>query len=177
MWRGNDVIQLQQSYNNTKGLTESVSIAELVEDAIRISTSALTRDNVQVKRELADLPPILLDRHKVLQILTNLISNAKYALSESGRDDKILTIRLKEPEGGRIRIEVCDNGVGIAEENLTRIFENGFTTRKDGYGFGLHSVALAAREMNGSISVHSDGLGKGAIFKIELPFEKQEAAK
>ena len=172
-----DVIQLQQSYNKTKGLTESVSIAELVEDAIRISTNALTRDNVQVKRELADLPLILLDRHKVLQILTNLISNAKYALSESNRDDKMLVIRVKEPEGGQIRIEVCDNGMGIAKRNLTRIFEHGFTTNKNGHGFGLHSAALAASEMDGSLSVHSDGRGKGAAFTIELPFKIQEAAK
>ena len=172
-----DIIQLQQSYGKAKGLTESVFIAELVEDAIRISTNALTRDNVQVKRELADLPAILLDRHKVLQILTNLISNAKYALSESNRDDKMLVIRAKEPEGGQIRIEVCDNGMGIAKKNLTRIFEHGFTTNKNGHGFGLHSAALAASEMDGSLSVHSDGRGKGAVFTIELPFKIQEAAK
>ncbi len=172
-----DVIQLQQSYNKTKGLTESVSIAELVEDAIRISTDARMRDNLQVKRELPDLPSILLDRHKVLQILTNLISNAKYALSKSNRDDKILVIRVKEPEGGKIRIEVCDNGMGIAKGNLTRIFEHGFTTNKNGHGFGLHSAALATSEMDGSLSVHSDGRGKGAVFTIELPFKTQEAAK
>lgn len=172
-----DIIQLQQSYGKAKGLTESVSIAELVEDAIRISTDALTRDNVQVKRELADLPPILLDRHKVLQILTNLISNAKYALSKSSRDDKILAIRMKEPEGGQIRIEVCDNGIGIAKRNLTRIFKYKFTTSEDGHGFGLHSAALAASEMDGSLSVHSDGRGKGAVFTVELPFKIQEAAK
>jgi len=172
-----DIIQLQQSYGKAKGLVESVSIAELVEDSIRINIDALTRDNVQVKRELADLPPILLDRHKVLQILTNLISNAKYALSKSNRDDKILAIRVKEPEAGQIRIEVCDNGIGIAKRNLTRIFEHGFTTNKKGHGFGLHSAALAASEMNGSLSAHSDGRGKGAVFTVELPFKVQEAAK
>ncbi|MBA7620422.1 Sensor protein kinase WalK [subsurface metagenome] len=172
-----DIIQLQQSYGKAKGLTESVSIAELVEDAIRMSTNAVTRDNVQVKRELADLPPILLDRHKILQILTNLISNAKYALSKSSRDDKILAIRMKEPEGGQIRIEVCDNGIGIAKRNLTRIFKYKFTTSEDGHGFGLHSAALAVSEMDGSLSVHSDGRGKGAVFTIELPFKIQEAAK
>jgi len=172
-----DIIQLQQSYSKTKGLTESVAIAELVEDAIRINTDALTRHSVQVKREFVDMPTLLLDRHKVLQILTNLISNAKYALSKSNQDDKTIVIRVKEPEDGQIRIEVCDNGIGIAKRNLTRIFEHGFTTSKDGHGFGLHSAALAANEMNGSLNAHSDGRGKGAVFTIELPFKTQETAK
>jgi len=172
-----DIIQLQQSYGKARGMVESVSIAELVEDAIRINIDALTRDNVQIKRELAELPPILLDRHRVLQILTNLISNAKYALSKSNRNDKILAIRVREPEAGQIRIEVCDNGIGIAKSNLTRIFEHGFTTNKKGHGFGLHSAALAAGEMDGSLSADSDGRGKGAVFTIELPFKIQEAAK
>jgi C4-dicarboxylate-specific signal transduction histidine kinase len=172
-----EVIQLQQSYSKTKGLTESVSVADLVEDAIRINADALAQHNVQIRRELVDLPPILLDRHKVLQILTNMISNAKYALSKSNRDNKILMICVKEPEGGRIRIEVRDNGMGIARENLTRIFEHGFTTSKNGHGFGLHSAALAASEMNGSISVQSDGCDKGAVFTIELPFKTQETTK
>jgi len=132
---------------------------------------------VEVKREFEDLPPVLLDHHKILQILTNLISNAKYALSDSGRDDKILTICVREPQGGHFRIEVHDNGIGITEENLTRIFEHGFTTKKHGYGFGLHSAAIAANEMNGSLTAHSNGPGKGTAFILELPFQTQEIAK
>jgi len=172
-----EIIRLQQSYSKTTGLVESASIAEIIEDAIRINTEALNRHGVEVKREFADLPPVLLDHHKVLQILTNLISNAKYALSDSGRDDKILTICVTEPQGGHFRIEVHDNGVGITEENLTRIFEHGFTTKKHGYGFGLHSAAIAAKEMNGSLTAHSNGPGKGTAFTLELPFQTQEAVK
>lgn len=172
-----DIIQLQQSHSKTKGLIEPVSIAELVEDAIKINADSLTQFHVEVRREISHIPSVLLDRHKVLQMLTNLISNANYALSKSERDDRTLTIRVKEPEGGYIRIEVCDNGVGIAKEDLKRIFELGFTTKKKGHGFGLHSTALAANEMNGSIIFHSDGPGKGAVFTIELPFNTQEAKK
>ncbi len=172
-----DIIQLQQSYSKTTNMIESASVAELVEDAIRINAEALTRHGVEVKREFADLPPVLLNRHKVLQILTNLIGNAKYALSDSGRDDKILTICVTKPQGGHFRIEVHDNGVGISEENLTRIFEHGFTTKKHGYGFGLHSAALTAKEMNGSLTAYSDGHGKGTVFILELPFQTQEIAK
>jgi len=172
-----EIIQLQQSYSKTTSMVEPASVVELVEDAIRINAEALTRHGVEVKREFADLPPALLDHHKILQILTNLISNAKYALSDSGRDDKILTICVTEPQGGHFRIEVHDNGVGITEENLTRIFEHGFTTKKHGYGFGLHSAAIVAKEMNGSLTAHSDGHGKGTVFTLELPFQTQEIAK
>jgi signal transduction histidine kinase len=172
-----DIIQLQQSHSKTKGLIEPTSIAELVEDTIQINSEALTRNNVEVKRELADLPTLLLDRHKVLQILTNLISNAIYALSKSNRDERILGIHVKEPKNGYIRIDVCDNGIGIPKENLTRIFEHGFTTKKKGHGFGLHSTALSANELNGSIIAHSDGPGKGAVFTVKLPFKTQEAVK
>jgi signal transduction histidine kinase len=132
---------------------------------------------VEVVREIADLPTLLLDRHKVLQILTNLISNAIYALSKSSRDDRILKICVKEPKSGFLRINVCDNGIGIPKENLTRIFEHGFTTKKTGHGFGLHSTALSANELNGSIKAHSDGPGKGAVFTVELPYKTQEATK
>ncbi len=172
-----DIIQLQQSHSKSKGLIEPTSIAELVEDTIQINSEALTRNNIEVRRELAHLPTVLIDRHKVLQMLTNLISNAIYALSKSGRDDKVLKIRVTDPKKGHFRIDVCDNGIGIPQENLTRIFEHGFTTKKKGHGFGLHSTALSANELNGSIRVHSDGPGKGAVFTLELPFKTQEAAK
>jgi signal transduction histidine kinase len=74
-----------------------------------------------------------------------------------------------EPSKNTLRISVIDNGIGIPAENRTRIFNHGFTTRKDGHGFGLHSGALAATEMGGSLSVHSDGPMTGAAFTLELP--------
>ena len=172
-----EIIHLQQSYSKMTSTVDSVSAAEVIEDAIRINAEALNRHDVEIKREFADLPLVLLDCHKVLQILTNLIRNAKYALSDSGRDDKILTIRITEPQDGHFRIEVHDNGTGITKENLSHIFEHGFTTKKRGYGFGLHSGALAAKEINGSLTGHSDGPGNGAVFTLELPFQTQEAQK
>jgi PAS domain S-box-containing protein len=172
-----DIIHLQQSYSKTAGLIEPASITELVEDSIQINAQSLKRHNVKVKREFIKLPPLLIDSHKVLQILTNLISNAKYAMSDNNRNDKILTIRITEPQDERFRIEVHDNGTGIAKENLTRIFEHGFTTKKNGFGFGLHSAAIAANEMNGSLSAHSDGPGKGTVLILELPFQTKEVEK
>jgi C4-dicarboxylate-specific signal transduction histidine kinase len=72
-------------------------------------------------------------------------------------------------ENDRVKIVVLDNGVGIPAQNLTRIFSHGFTTRKEGHGFGLHSGAIAARELGGSLVAGSEGVGQGASFSLELP--------
>jgi signal transduction histidine kinase len=169
-----DIIQLQQSHNKTKGLISSTSIKELVEDAIQINTESIRRNNVTVKRKIVDIPNLLLDRHKLLQILTNLISNAIYALSTNTQGDRILSISAEISKQDSIQIRVCDNGIGIPKENFTRIFEHGFTTRETGHGFGLHSTALSVNELNGSITVQSDGPGEGAVFTVELPLKTQE---
>jgi two-component system, NtrC family, sensor kinase len=115
------------------------------------------------------MAPVEVEKHKLLQILVNLLQNAKHALVEGGTLDKQLTLKVALTEEGLVRISVIDNGMGIAPENLTRIFSHGFTTRKDGHGFGLHSGALAAREMGGSLTARSDGPGRGATFTLEFP--------
>ncbi|KFE70409.1 sensor histidine kinase [Hyalangium minutum] len=171
------IVKLQQRYARTpQKLVETVDFSELVEDALRINHAALTRHGVDVERDLAHLPPVLTEKHKLLMILVNLISNAKYALEVRPEGERILTIRLTPPAEGRFRLEVSDNGMGIAPEMLTRIFQYGFTTREEGHGFGLHSSALAAQEMGGTLTAHSEGLGKGATFRLELPYtpEQQE---
>ena len=163
-----DIVAMQQSYAKISGLTDTVKVCELVEDALAMNTGALTRHGVELARDYAEVPPITVEKHKVLQILVNLIRNAKYACDDAGRKDKKITIQIAPADQG-VRITVRDNGIGIPPENLTLIFNHGFTTRKGGHGFGLHSGALAARELGGSLSVHSDGTGHGAAFTLELP--------
>jgi C4-dicarboxylate-specific signal transduction histidine kinase len=165
-----DIVAMQQNYAKVSGVTEIVNVTDLVEDALRLNAGALQRHGVQVVREFQDSPTISVETHKVLQILVNLVRNAKYACHDSGRTDKRLTIRVVNGEGG-VNISVRDNGVGIPAENLTRIFSHGFTTRKDGHGFGLHNGALTARELGGTLCVHSDGPGQGAMFTLALPLE------
>jgi signal transduction histidine kinase len=109
------------------------------------------------------------DRHKILQILGNILSNAKYACDGSSNREKKVTIHVQAVPENRVRIAVKDTGMGIAPENLTRIFSQGFTTRKEGHGFGLHGSALAAKEIGGTLSVHSDGLERGATLTLEIP--------
>jgi signal transduction histidine kinase len=169
-----DIVAIQQSYSRIAGVLERLDVTGLVEDALRLNAGALVRHDIQIVREFeAPLPEITVEKHKVLQILVNLIHNAKYACDDSQRPDKRLTLRIAGG-GDRVRIEVIDNGVGIPAGNLEHLFDYGFTTRKGGHGFGLHSALLAAKAMGGTLSGHSDGPGLGARFTLELPLEPRE---
>ena len=164
---------MQQNYAKISGVTETVDVTDLVEDALRMNIGALTRHEVELVRAYSTVPPITVEKHKVLQILINLIRNAKYACDDSGRQNKILTVEVA-PSAGGVRISVVDNGIGISADNLTRIFNHGFTTRKGGHGFGLHSGALAADDLGGSLTVHSSGVGQGSNFTLNLPLQPPE---
>ena len=120
------------------------------------------------------MPPISVDKHKVLQILLNLISNAKYACAASKSKARIITLRIFPTGSDRLSLQVVDNGIGIPSENLPRIFQTGFTTRKTGHGLGLHNGSLVAHELGGSLSVLSDGPGRGSTFTLELPCHPKE---
>ncbi len=170
-----DIVAMQQNYAKVSGVTETVRVEELVEDALQMNAGSLSRHDVQVVRQYVEVPSVTLEKHKVLQILVNLIRNAKYACDDSGRTDKQLTVRIAKAQRG-VCIAVADNGVGIPPENMTRIFNHGFTTRKEGHGFGLHSGALVAKEMGGVLRVHSEGVGKGATFTLELPIQLPKAS-
>jgi PAS domain S-box-containing protein len=165
-----EIVAMQQTYAKVSGVYENLPLAPLVEDALRMNVAAFERHGIEVVREFSqDLPLVRLDRHKVLQILINLLRNAKYAMDAGGAPHKRLVVRIVTASPDRVRVTIADNGVGIAPENLTRIFNHGFTTKTDGHGFGLHSGANAAREMGGSLTARSDGPGQGAEFSLELP--------
>jgi PAS domain S-box-containing protein len=169
-----EIITMQQNYARVVGVVESLPVVDLVEDALRLNAGAMERHHVQVVREYFEVPPILVDKHKVLQILVNLMRNAKYALDDGGHTDKRMVLQVGLNGNDMVKISVIDNGVGIPAENLTRIFEHGFTTRKEGHGFGLHNGAVAAKELGGALTAHSDGPGKGATFTLELPRRPRE---
>ncbi len=168
-----EIVSMQQNYGRVAGVEETVCPEKLMEDALKLNTGALERHGVAVERHYQNPSPVAVDKHKILQILLNLINNAKYACSER-EGEKIITLRVDNPTPDRIRFQVADTGIGIKPENLTRIFRHGFTTRKSGHGFGLHSGALAARELGGSLTAVSDGLNTGATFTLELPCHSGE---
>jgi signal transduction histidine kinase len=165
-----EIVTTQQTYAGAARLIEPLNVADLFEDALRMNSGALSRHQVTVTKDYQDIPMIMGDKHRLLLILINLISNAKAAMSNV-EPPREMTLGVRIVDQTTLCVSVKDRGEGIAPENQARIFNHGFTTRKDGHGFGLHSCALAAVEMNGRLQVESDGPGQGALFTLEIPLE------
>jgi C4-dicarboxylate-specific signal transduction histidine kinase len=165
-----EIVVTQQSYAKVAGVKEREQMSALVDDALRVTEAALVRHQITVTRDFEPSPDVLVERHQVLQIVINLITNAKQAMQPLAPAARRLTLRVR-PGEGTVVLQVRDNGMGISSENLTRVFLHGFTTRRDGHGFGLHSAALAAKSLGGSIRADSDGSGHGATFTLEIPAE------
>jgi signal transduction histidine kinase len=163
------VVAWQQGYARNSGFYETLNPVELMEDAFQINQSAYERHGIAVVREYDTLPPIVADRHKILQILINLLGNAKQSVAASSAASRRVSLRISRGDGELMHFEVADTGVGIPPENLDRIFSLGFTTKPNGHGFGLHSGANSAKEMGGRLCATSAGAGQGATFILEVP--------
>ncbi|MBL9209402.1 MAG: PAS domain-containing protein [Opitutaceae bacterium] len=164
-----EIVGMQQSYATTSGAVESLDPAALMEDALRMNTGALERHQVTCVRDFQPVPRMRAEKAKVLQILINLIRNAKYAAHEGRQAERTITLRIAPGPAGRVHLSVADNGIGIPARNMDRIFTHGFTTRPGGHGFGLHSSRTAARAMQGELTAQSPGPGQGATFTLDLP--------
>lgn len=170
-----DIIALEQVNGRASTFEEQSDLAGLVEQALALEGSILMDDSITIERNYADLPPQMITRGQFLQVLVNLISNARHAVSATGvKGERRVSLGISAPRGGRIFVTVTDTGCGISETNLARIFTHGFTTRKDGNGFGLHHAALLADEMGGRLRAESEGDGRGATFTLELPEKTAE---
>jgi len=163
------IVATQQNYAKVSGLTEKLSLRELVEDAYHILQSGFERNHIALLRDFEDVPRVDSDKHQILQIVLNLLRNARQAIDDSEKAERLIRVRIRRHGNDRVRLDVRDRGVGLTKENLTRIFAHGFTTKPDGHGFGLHSRALAAKQLGGSLWAESEGPGLGATFTLDLP--------
>jgi signal transduction histidine kinase len=161
------IVAAQQSHARRGGITEEVDVAELADSAIALNFTDSA--DVTVNRDYQLAPRLTLDRHKLIQILGNLLSNARHALREQTGGQRVLTVRIRALSPGSLAIDIEDSGIGIETGALGRLFEFGFTTKKDGHGFGLHASANLAKELGGELSGHSEGPNRGARFSLRLP--------
>ena len=176
-----DIVAMQQDYAKVSGLMEDASPRTLVEETLRMAESELKLHSVNVEVKCPpEIPAVNTDRHKVLQILMNLITNAQQAMEDTAPEKRLLSIEVARCDEFQIAIIIKDRGCGIESQNLTRVFNHGFTTKPTGHGFGLHSAANAATEIRGSLRGESEGSGKGSTFTLRLPIaartEVQKAA-
>ncbi|MCA8979118.1 MAG: hypothetical protein H6831_05960 [Planctomycetes bacterium] len=165
------LVASQQDYVRNEDVIESVDLGAQLDRACEISSTAGGEHvtPVEIVRDYANLPEARTARHKLLEILVNLIQNARQAMCHAEVTERVLTLRTERCGDDRVRLSIIDTGVGIAAEHLVDVFNYGFTTKPNGHGFGLHAAANAATEIHGSLSVHSDGPGAGATFTLEIP--------
>jgi PAS domain S-box-containing protein len=165
-----DCIAMQQSIAGTSGMVEPTRIIEIINSILLLKSGAFKMAQIEVEREFEQIQPSLVDRIKFYQIFMNLMQNARHALLPKESGERKIFVKVTLENKTTIHVIVRDNGVGIPKENLTKIFNHGFTTKKNGHGFGLHYCALAAREMGGDLRVESGGVNKGATFTLILPY-------
>ncbi|EKD71844.1 MAG: sensory box histidine kinase/response regulator [uncultured bacterium] len=167
-----NIIATQQDLSRVVESEQVVSIENVLEESILISGIDNLKYQINIKKTYEHMKPVMIDKVKLMQILVNLLQNARDSLDEAKPREKIITLDIKKTNP-HFYIHVSDNGLGIGKENLTRIFSYGFTTKKSGHGFGLHTSAIAAKEMGGSLKAISEGEGKGAVFILTLPYKSQ----
>lgn len=165
-----EIITVQQSFSGIINFAELISIEKIINEALTLASIDFSRHQITVKKEFAKLKPIYVDKLKLTQVLINLICNAKEALAEANPKEKSLLLKTGSVNHDTFCIQIIDNGIGIKESELSKIFSYGFTTKKSGHGFGLHSSIIAINEMKGSLTVESEGINKGSTFTITLPY-------
>ncbi|WP_454781055.1 ATP-binding protein [Legionella sp. WA2022007384] len=166
----NQIVDTQKSISGLSSVNEKVYLPELIDTAVNITMSSSKNGGIKIIKEFHPAPLVIVDKSKLLQILINLIQNAKESILENNSIPiKEIKLIVQKSEKKSVQVIVEDNGVGINADNLQRIFAFGFTTKTNGHGFGLHSSALSARDMGGSLLAESKGEGYGAQFVLTLP--------
>jgi signal transduction histidine kinase len=168
----NDLLDVSRAVSGKLRIDmQSTDLAELVRDVVQTSRPAADAKSIDIDVELAsDVPPIAGDRDRLQQIVWNLVNNAVKFTPEGGR----VRIRL-EPSGGHIAIVVTDTGIGIEPGFLPYVFERfrqadaSTTRRHGGLGLGLSIVRHLVELHGGTVTAASEGAGKGATFRVELP--------
>ena len=170
------VIQQQLSMSRDSGVVETFCLHDLIEQCIEINCEKSKSVDATITFECPATLNLVTDRHKLQQVLINLVSNAIDALQHRQQGSGLIHI-VAISENETVQISVTDNGVGIAPENLERVFSQGFTTKANGHGYGLHSCAMTAQVLGGTLNVDSQGDGFGACFRLVIPLSQLELCK
>lgn len=162
-----EIITAQQNYTGVKSSLKSLELIPIIEDVLKMYQSAIEKHGIKVVRKYGRTAVVLVQRTKLYHVLTNLIKNAMESVENAAMDNRTLTVTITQ-EGGNSFICISDTGGGIAQEHLESIFSYGFTTKKEGHGFGLHSCANYMTEMDGRIWAENSIDGEGATFVLQL---------
>jgi PAS domain S-box-containing protein len=162
-------VAVQQDLAKPSGITETISVIELVEEALALNRELLENSQIDVSREFQEIPQLMVDKHQVLEVMVDVIRNACQAMASVSTKQLIVRAKLIPGPPDSVCLEVQDSGVGIASDDLIKIFGQGYNTKNGGRGMSLHSGALMAKNLGGALRAHSEGIGHGATFSLELP--------
>ena len=169
-----EIVNVQQTMAKSSGLVQELTVSTLIEDGMSTLKSLFSQNDIEVVTRLNEaLPVFYSDKHRILQILYNLLKNAAESLIENQSTDPRIVVSA-HVQNEFMEFRVSDNGKGISKSQLKSIFQHGYTTKENGHGFGLHSCANAATEFGGSLNVTSEGVGKGATFILQVPLRPAE---
>lgn len=169
-----DIVSMQQTFSGVSSIAEKIYLPDLIETALQMSSNPLKDKLIDIHKDYLESAFIFADKSKLLQILINLIQNAKDAVLKNNIDKRKRIDFIVKLKNGKVKIMTVDNGIGILPENIQRVFSFGFTTKPSGHGFGLHSCALSAQDMGGSLKAESKGIGLGSTFTLTLPIKGNE---
>lgn len=164
-----DVMEAQRASARPWSVLEPVRAGDIARSALGVIASSLDRHGVAHSLEIHTEATIKTDRVTVMQVLVNLLTNAKESVLAHGAPDRRIHMSVDESPDRSVRYTVRDNGGGITPEVLASLFRQGYTTKPTGQGLGLHYSMLSIQRLGGDIAVTSDGAGKGAVFTVILP--------
>ena len=172
------IIVSHQTMAKSLGKAERVELVDVLSHAMELSFQPGDAKWITIHRDYQEVPTVLVDQHQLLQILVNLLRNAKQAMRQQTQEFHQLSlgVNYQDAQKTSVVLTIHDSGIGIAPEHLSKMFTRGFTTKQDGNGIGLHSSILAIQSMGGSMHVYSDGVGKGAKFMLTFPVEQEAAS-
>lgn len=166
------IISMQLRYARSNKGIEEVDINALINDALQMLKESIENRKIIIKRYLGNIPPAIIEKGKMMQIVINLIKNAYEAMDNENLHLRILSVRTYVDQG-YVVFAVQDTGEGFSAEEKHKLFHFGYTTKKLGSGFGLHSCANYLIANHGKIEAFSGGKGKGATFVVNVPTSRQ----
>jgi PAS domain S-box-containing protein len=167
-----EIVAMQQKLGGISGHNEKIFLPEILDLSLQMAGCYFEEKNLQIIKKYNENLFVTTDKTKLLQVLVNLIQNAKDSVKKvQSQHVGNIIIEIDKKMSDQATITIKDNGIGIPSENITKIFSFGFTTKQNGHGFGLHSSALAANEIGGTLVANSKGVNQGAIFTLTLPIK------
>ncbi len=171
------IVASHQGIAKTENFIERACLLDIVGSVLPLVEASYAKHAIEIDLNRNMEVDVYCDASKLTQVIINLLTNAKDALTIAQTASPRVEISVAGAENGSVSLEITDNGPGIKPEYIDRLFTKGFTTKSDGQGIGLHYCWLAMKEMNGSLTLVRSINGIGTTFRLDIPTKAQAKRK